>query len=169
LPLDSDLNPGFDLVEEWLVDFDPTMSTELEAKSLSPSKKEVVLHVLEATAAYSDTRERSLAMAMDEAAMFLPSYRLLPVVSLSSPPVPRCSISVPPAAPTAYHWCNSSPHPTSLDFSDFVCDFSSVVFFCAGLARSCIPKDVEFIRVLALRGSMSSFADNVTEKQASNA
>jgi hypothetical protein len=36
---DSDLSPGFDPVEEWLVDFDPTMSSKLEAKSLSPSKR----------------------------------------------------------------------------------------------------------------------------------
>jgi hypothetical protein len=38
-PPDSDLSPGFDPVEEWLVDFDPTMSSELEAKSLGPSKR----------------------------------------------------------------------------------------------------------------------------------
>jgi hypothetical protein len=82
---DSDLSPGFDPIEEWLVDFDSTMSAVLEAKSLGTGEEVVVLHALEATTACGLRRrwERSLAMVMAEAATFPPVYKLLPTVSSS--------------------------------------------------------------------------------------
>jgi hypothetical protein len=76
-----DLSPDFDVIEEWFIDFDPTMSTKLEAKR-NPGEEEVVLHTLEVTAARNDVGKRSLTMAMAEAAMLPLTYKLLPAVSL---------------------------------------------------------------------------------------
>jgi hypothetical protein len=89
---DTDLSRGFDIIEEWLIDFDSTMSAKLEAKRLGHGEQEVVLHSLKATVACGNVGKRSLTMAMAEAAILLPTYKLLSVVSLpllSSRVVPR--------------------------------------------------------------------------------
>jgi hypothetical protein len=85
-----DLSPDFDVIEEWFIDFDPTMSTKLEAKR-NPGEEEVVLHTLEVTAARNDVGKRSLTMAMAEAAMLPLTYKLLPAVSL--PLLSSCAAS----------------------------------------------------------------------------
>jgi H/ACA ribonucleoprotein complex non-core subunit NAF1 len=59
-PLDSDPGPAFDLVEEWLVDFDdPIMSAELEAESLGPAEDAAALQALDVTAACGDAGKAS--------------------------------------------------------------------------------------------------------------
>jgi H/ACA ribonucleoprotein complex non-core subunit NAF1 len=64
LPPDSGLGPGFDPVEEWLIDFNLTMSAKMEAKSLGPTEEEVVLHALEGTMACDDAKKVSDTLAM---------------------------------------------------------------------------------------------------------
>ncbi|KAK3138342.1 hypothetical protein QOZ80_5AG0367570 [Eleusine coracana subsp. coracana] len=53
-PPESDPGPVFDPVEEWLIDFDPTMSAELETKSVGPAEEVVLLHPLETTPTCDD-------------------------------------------------------------------------------------------------------------------
>ncbi|KAF8719339.1 hypothetical protein HU200_024042 [Digitaria exilis] len=55
-PSDSDTGVGFDPVDEWLVDFDPAMSSELgsPAKGLGPAEEAEVPHAPEPTATACD-------------------------------------------------------------------------------------------------------------------